>query len=84
MKRRIASRTILRLKLANELVKARFMGDVSARKLKNPLAAQGVFQGLFAHGTFATNERALPAIPASVGGGRHCGGSSNGLGCTFG
>lgn len=67
MERRIASRTILRLELPDKLVEASLVRDVCARKLKNPLSSQSVFQRLLAHGTLAPNKCALPPRSGPVG-----------------
>lgn len=67
----IACRAVLRLDLANEFVETGFVRDVGARELKDALALEGVFEGFFADGTFATNECSFSPQAASVRGAGH-------------
>lgn len=71
VQRRVACRAVLRLELADELVKASFVGHVGAGELQHALAAERVLQGLLAHGALAADEGPLAARATAVGGGGH-------------
>lgn len=71
MQRRIAGWAVLGLKFPNEFIKARLVGDVGAGELEDTFASKSVFQGLFAHGAFASDKCALSPRTASVYGARH-------------
>ena len=59
--RRVARWAVLRVKLLDVLVEAGLVGDMTAGKLEDTLAAKGMLQRLLANGALAPNEGALPA-----------------------
>lgn len=63
---RIAGRTVLRIELANKLVKASLMADVRTRELKDALSPESVLEGLLADGAFAADKGALSPRAATI------------------
>lgn len=66
VQRCITRGAVLGVKLANEFVKARLVGDVLARELQYALATQRVLERLLAYCTLASHERAFPPVATSV------------------
>lgn len=66
----IARWAVLRLKLADVLVKACFVGHVATGELENALAAQGMFEGFFTDGAFGTDKG--PLAPGARAVDLHC------------
>lgn len=54
------------LKFTNVLVETSLVGNMSAGKLKHTFSTEGMFEGFFTDGTFATDKGSLTTVPRAV------------------
>ena len=60
---RVAGGAVLRFELLDVFVETGLVGDVAAGELQDAFAAEGVLEGLLAHGALAPDEGPFPAGP---------------------